>query len=113
LPCGLPNTAGMAMREHLLTKRARTVRDIAAVRAAAASLSKLLAEDVLVGDAWERAVLLLARYRTERTRLNNELRTIDSAIRSIHPCQPRPRATDHRVSAMDDLALLRATRARS
>jgi hypothetical protein len=103
----------MATREHLLTKRTRTVRNIAAIRAAAAILSKLLAEDVLVGDGWERAVLVLAKYRSERTRLNNELRTIDSAIRSIYSCQDHPRANDHRVSAMDDLALLRATRARS
>jgi hypothetical protein len=70
----------MATQEHLLTKRARILRDIAAVRVAAASLSKLLAEDVLVGDAWERAVTVLARYRAERTRLAKELRTIDSAI---------------------------------
>ena len=68
----------MATQEQL-TKRARIVRDIAAVRVAAASLSKLLAEDVL-GDAWERAVTVLARYRVERTRLAKELRTIDSAI---------------------------------
>jgi hypothetical protein len=52
----------MATQEQL-TKRARIVRDIAAVRVAAASLSKLLAEDVLVGDAWERAVTVLARCR--------------------------------------------------
>ena len=70
----------MATQKHLLTKRARIVRDIAAVRVAAASLSKLLAEDVLVGDAWERAVTVLARYRAERTRLAKELRTIDSAM---------------------------------
>jgi hypothetical protein len=80
----------MATRENLLAKRARTVRDIAAVRAAAASLSKLLAEDVLVGDAWERAVAVLARYRTERQRLDNELRTIDSAVRAIHPVPASP-----------------------
>jgi Trm5-related predicted tRNA methylase len=70
----------MATQKHLLTKRARIVRDIAAVRVAAASLSKLLAEDVLVGDAWERAVTVLARCRAERTRLAKELRTIDSAM---------------------------------
>ena len=70
----------MATQEHLLTKRARIVRDIAAVRVAAASLSKLLAEDDLVGDAWERAVTVLTRYRAERTRLAKELRTIDSAL---------------------------------
>ena len=50
-----------------------TVAALAAVRVAAASLSKLLAEDDLVGDAWERAVTVLARYRVERTRLAKEV----------------------------------------
>jgi hypothetical protein len=40
----------------------------------------LLAEEVLGGDDWERAVLVLVRCREERKRLDDRLRHIDATV---------------------------------
>ena len=53
---------------------------IRAIKTGAAEFSQLLAADVLSGDDWERVVILLARCRDERKRLDDRLRHIDVTL---------------------------------
>ena len=74
------------MDRLLLAERDRIVADVRAIKAGAAEISQLLAEDVLGGDAWERAVLVLTECRTERKRLNDRLLHIEATVALMWDC---------------------------
>ena len=66
--------------QTLHTERDWIATRIRAIKAGAAEFSQLLAADVLSGDDWERVVLVLARCRDERKRLDDRLRQIDATL---------------------------------
>jgi uncharacterized protein YqgQ len=59
---------------------------VRAIKAGAAELSQLLAEDVLGADEWERAALVLAECRAERKRLDKRLLQIDATVALMWDC---------------------------
>ena len=63
-------------------ERERIAFRVNAVKSGAAEFSQLLAADALGGEDWERAVLVLARCRTERKRLDARLQSVDAAVHS-------------------------------
>jgi pyruvate carboxylase len=66
--------------ETLLAERDRISTTLRAIKTGAAEISQLLAEEVLGGDEWERAVRVLAECRAERKRLDDRLLHIDASI---------------------------------
>jgi len=66
--------------ETLVAERDRISGTLKAIKMGAAEISQLLAEEVLGGDEWEHAVLVLARCREERKRLDDRLIHIDASI---------------------------------
>lgn len=61
------------MDKPLLPERDRIAANVSAIKTGAAEISKLLADEGLGGDDWERAVLVLVRCRQERKRLDDRL----------------------------------------
>lgn len=66
--------------ENLRAERDQVVDNVTAIRTGAAEISQLLADEVIGGDDWERAALVLARCREERKRLDDHLLQIDASI---------------------------------
>ena len=66
--------------ETLLAERDRISTTLRAIKTGAAEISQLLAEEVLGGDEWERAVRVLAECRAERKRLDDRLLHVDASI---------------------------------
>jgi hypothetical protein len=73
------------MDKPLLAERDRIVANVIAIKTGAAEISQLLAED-LDSDDWERAVLVLARCREERKRLDDRLLKIDATVALMWDC---------------------------
>ena len=70
----------MTTMENLVAERDRVVVNVTAIRTGAAGISQLLAGQEFDGDDWERAVLVLARCREERKRLDDRVLQIDASI---------------------------------
>jgi uncharacterized protein YqgQ len=70
----------MDIMENLRAERDQVVDNVTAIRTGAAEISQLLADEVIGGDDWERAALVLARCREERKRLDDHLLQIDASI---------------------------------
>ena len=68
-------------------ERERIADRIRAVKVGAAQFSRLLAEGALGGADWERAVLVLARCRTERKRLDVGLLSVNAAVKLMWECE--------------------------
>jgi hypothetical protein len=66
--------------ENLHAERDRISASVRTIKTGAAEISQLLADEVLGGDDWERAVLVLAHCREERKRLDDRLFHIDASI---------------------------------
>jgi hypothetical protein len=66
--------------ETLHAERHRVSANVSAIKTGAAEISQLLADEVLDGDDWDRAVLVLAQCREERKRLDDRLVHIDASI---------------------------------
>jgi uncharacterized protein YqgQ len=75
------------MDKPLLADRDRIAANVSAIEMGAAEISQLLAEEVLGDDDWERAVLVLARCRQERKRLDNRLLHIDATVTLMWDCE--------------------------
>ena len=75
------------MDKPLLAERNRIAANVSAIKTGAAQISELLAKEVLGGDDWERAVLVLARCRDERKRLDDHLLHIDSTVALMWECE--------------------------
>ena len=75
------------MDKPLLAERNRIAANVSAIKTGAAEISQLLAEEILGGDDWERAVLVLARCRDERKRLDDRLLHIDSTVALMWECE--------------------------
>jgi hypothetical protein len=75
-----------AMDKPLLTEFDRISANVSAIKKGAAEISKLLADEGLDGDDWERAVLVLARCRQERKRLDDRLLRIDAKVALMWDC---------------------------
>lgn len=76
--------------ETLLAERDRISATLRAIKTGAAEISQLLAEEVLGGDEWERAVRVLAECRAERKRLDDRLLHIDASIALLQSQRPQP-----------------------
>ncbi len=74
------------MEKPMLAERDRIAANVIAIKAAAAEISQLLAEELLGGDDWERAVRVLAACRTERKRLDDRLSHIDATVALMWDC---------------------------
>ncbi len=74
------------MDKPLLAERDRIAANVSAIKTGAAEICQLLAEEVLGGDDWERAVLVLARRREERKRLDDRLLHIDATVGLMWGC---------------------------
>ncbi|HEY8248197.1 MAG TPA: hypothetical protein VIG38_13070 [Hyphomicrobium sp.] len=74
------------MDKPQLAERDRIVSEVRAIKVGASEISHLLAEDVLGGDEWERAVLVLAECRAERKRLHERLLHIDATVALMWDC---------------------------
>ena len=74
------------MDKPLLAERDRIAANVSAIKTGAAEISQLLAEEVLGGDDWERAVLVLAECRAERKRLDDRLHQIDATVALMWDC---------------------------
>ena len=72
--------------ENLHTQRDRISADVGALKTGAAEMSQLLAEEVLGGDDWERAVRVLAECRAERIRLDRRLVHLDATVALMWDC---------------------------
>jgi len=72
--------------EKLHTQRDQLSATVGALEQGAAGLSELLAEELLVGDDWERAVRVLAECRAERTRMNRRLIRLDAEVALMWDC---------------------------
>ena len=68
-------------------ERLRIATSVRAIKTGAAQISRLLAADALGGDDWERTVLVLARCRAERTRLDMRLESVDATVRLMWDCE--------------------------
>jgi hypothetical protein len=68
-------------------ERERIALRVNAVKSGAAEFSQLLAADALGGKDWERAVLVLARCRAERKRLDTRLQSVDATVRLMWDCE--------------------------
>ena len=75
------------MDKPLLAERDRIAANVRAIKTGAADISELLAEEVLGGADWERAVLVLARCRKERKRLDDRLLHIDATVALMWDCE--------------------------
>jgi hypothetical protein len=69
----------MDTMENLGAERDRVVASVTAIRTGAAGISQLLAGQES-SDDWERAVVVLARCREERKRLDDRVLRIDASI---------------------------------
>ena len=69
----------MDTMENLVAERDRVVASVTAIRTGAAGISQLLAGQES-SDDWERAVVVLARCREERKRLDDRVLRIDASI---------------------------------
>jgi hypothetical protein len=67
--------------ENLHAERHRVSASVRAIKAGATEICQLLADEVLVGEDWERAVLVLAHCREERKRLDDHIVHLDASIR--------------------------------
>ncbi len=74
------------MEKPLLAERDRIAANVRAIKTGAAEISQLLAEEVLGGDDWERAVLVLTRCREEHKRLDDRLLHIDATVALMWDC---------------------------
>lgn len=72
--------------ENLHTQRNQLSADVGALKQGAARISELLAEEVLGGDDWERAVRVLAECRAVRTRMDRRLIHLDATVALIWDC---------------------------
>ena len=72
--------------ENLHTQRDQISADVGALKRGAAEMSQLLAEEVLGGDDWERAIRVLAECRAERTRLDRHLIRLDATVALMWDC---------------------------
>lgn len=84
--------------ETLFAERERVSTTLRAIKTGAADISRLLAEEVLGGDEWERAVQVLAACRAERKRLDHRLLHIDASIALLQNHSPRPKAATARAA---------------
>ena len=74
------------MDKPLIAERDRIAAEVIAIKAGAAELSRLLAEDVLGADEWDRAAVVLAECRTERKRLDERLLRIEARVALMWDC---------------------------
>ena len=74
------------MEKPMLAERDQIAASVRAIKAGAAEMSQLLAEELLGGDDWERAVLVLAECRAERKRLDDRLSHIDATVALMWDC---------------------------
>ena len=74
------------MYKPLLAERDRIAAEVIAIKTGAAELSRLLAEDALGADEWERAALVLAECRAERKRLDVLLLHIEATVALMFEC---------------------------
>jgi hypothetical protein len=74
------------MDKPLLAERDRIAANVKAIKTGAAEISKLLAEEGLGGDDRERAVIVLARCREERKRLDDRPHRIDETVALMWAC---------------------------
>ena len=72
--------------ENLHTQRDQISADVGALKRGAAEMSQLLAEEVLGGDDWERAIRVLAECRAERTQLDRHLIRLDATVTLMWDC---------------------------
>ena len=72
--------------ENLHTQRDRISAVVSALKSGAAEMSQLLAEEVLGGDDWERAVRVMAECRTERRRLDRRLVQLNARVALMWDC---------------------------
>jgi hypothetical protein len=70
----------MDTMESLVAERDRVILNVTAIRTGAAGISQLLAGEECDSDDWERAVVVLARCREERKRLDDRILQIDASI---------------------------------
>lgn len=75
------------MDRPLLGERDRIAAEVIAIKAGAAELSQLLAEDMLGADEWEQAAVVLAECRAERKRLDQRLLHIDATVALMWDCE--------------------------
>ena len=68
--------------ENLHAERHRVSASVRALKAGATEICQLLADEVLDGEDWERAVLVLAQCREERKRLDDRIVHLDASIRA-------------------------------
>ena len=83
----------MDTMENLVAERDRMVVNVTAIRTGAAGISQLLASQESDGDDWERAVVVLARCREERKRLDDRVLQIDASIARLQAGTHRPPQT--------------------
>jgi hypothetical protein len=74
------------MEKPMLAERDRIAANVRAIKTGAAEISQLLAEELLSGDEWERAVRVLAECRAERKRLDDCLSRIDATVALMWDC---------------------------
>jgi hypothetical protein len=74
------------MEKPMLAERDRIAAKVIAIKAAAAEISQLLAEELLGGGDWERGVRVLAECRAERKRLDDRLSYIDATVALMWDC---------------------------
>ena len=60
--------------------------DVRAIKTGAAEISQLLAKEVLGGDDWEKAALVLVECRAERKQLDERLRHIEATVALMWDC---------------------------
>jgi hypothetical protein len=74
------------MHRPTLLEREQIVSEIRAIKAGAAAISQLLAEDVLGGDDLDRAAGVLAEFRADRCRLDHRLSDITATVALMWDC---------------------------
>ena len=74
------------MEKPMLAERDRIAANVIAIKTGAAEMSQLLAEELLGGGDWERAVRVLAECRAERKRLDDRLSQIDATVALMWDC---------------------------
>jgi hypothetical protein len=70
---------------NLLAEREKLRADLGAIKAGAAEISQLLADEMLSGEDWDEAVRVLGRCRAERKRLDDRILHIDVTITLLTP----------------------------